>query len=63
MLCLNFRWKADCIQITNESEAKFAEMKRNFDNLRSNNEKIYSDLNDFKRRELEVPYFIKINFH
>ena len=58
MFRLNFRWKADCIQITNESETKFAEMKRNFDNLRSNNEKLYSELNDFKRRELEVFVFV-----
>jgi hypothetical protein len=40
--------------ITKESEAKFTEMKKNFDNLRSNYEKLYKELQDFKRKEVEV---------
>jgi hypothetical protein len=44
------RWKEECHVITKESEAKFTEMKKNFDNLRSNYEKLYKELQDFKRK-------------
>jgi hypothetical protein len=40
--------------ITQQSEAKFNEMKKNFENLRQNNEHLNSDLQELRRRELQV---------
>jgi hypothetical protein len=40
--------------ITNQSESKFNEMKKNFENLRQHNEKLISDLHLIKQKEIEV---------
>ena len=56
------RWKEECHVITKESEAKFAEMKKNFDNLRSNYERLYKELQNFKQKEVEVAQDFIRNF-
>lgn len=48
------KWKEECHTITNQSEAKFNEMKKNFENLRQYNEKLARELQDAKRKEVEV---------
>ena len=48
------RWKEECQTITQQSEVKFNEMKKNFENIRANNEKIYNELQNSKRKEHEV---------
>lgn len=40
--------------ITSQSEAKFNEMKKNFENLRAHNEKLAQDVQELRRREVEV---------
>ena len=39
--------------ITNQSEVKFIEMKKNFDNLRQYNEKLLADIQFMKQKETE----------
>jgi hypothetical protein len=56
------KWKEECHSITNQSEAKFAEMKKNFENLMSNNEKLTSDLYELRQKELEVHNFFVNKF-
>ena len=46
--------------MTSQSEAKFNEMKKNFENIRLNNEKMYGDLQDSKRKEHEVLFFLNL---
>ncbi len=46
--------------ITNQSESKFNEMKKNFENLRQHNEKLISDLHLMKQKEIEVTNLQKI---
>ena len=43
--------------ITNQSEAKFNEMKKNFENIRSHNETLYKELQEWKRKEVDVNIF------
>ena len=52
------RWKEECHSITQQSEAKFTEMKNNFDNIRVHNEKLVHDLQEMRIRDLEVGSFI-----
>ena len=47
------KWKEECHSITNKSEAKFVEMKNNFENLKINNEKLRGESNELKQKELE----------
>jgi hypothetical protein len=48
------KWKEECHAITNQSEAKFNEMKKNFENLRLVNEKLAREIQDARRRDVEV---------
>lgn len=56
MNCIFFRWKEECHAITQQSEAKFNEMKKNFENLRQTNEKINNELQELRRKEVEVNF-------
>jgi hypothetical protein len=48
------KWKEECHTITNQSEAKFTEMKKNFENLRLTNDKLAHEIQDSRRREVDV---------
>ena len=48
------RWKEECHTITKQSELKFLEIKKNYDYLKQNNERLMAELNDFRRKQLEV---------
>jgi hypothetical protein len=54
------RWKEECHMITNQSEVKFIEMKKNFDNLRQYNEKLLADIQLAKQKETENEHSIGI---
>ena len=48
------KWKEECHAITSQSEAKFSEMRKNFENLKQNNEKLSADLRQLQLSELQV---------
>lgn len=48
------KWKEECHTITSQSEAKFSEMRKNFENLKQNNEKLTGDLRQYQQSELQV---------
>ena len=48
------KWKEECHTITNQSEAKFEVMRKNFEHLRLNNEKLMKELNEARKKDLEV---------
>ena len=59
MIVINLkRWKEECHMITNQSESKFNEMKKNFENLRQHNEKLIADLHLLKQKEIEVIFCV-----
>ena len=48
------RWKEECHVITTQSEQKINELRLNLDNLRSYNDKLLLEIQEAKRREIEV---------
>ena len=48
------KWKEECHSITSQSEAKFSEMKRNFENLKQVNELLAKELQECRKRDVEV---------
>lgn len=50
------KWKEECQVLTTQSEAKFNEMKKNFENLRLHNEKLTNDIQELRRKEAEVAH-------
>ncbi|RMZ95770.1 sodium channel and clathrin linker 1-like [Brachionus plicatilis] len=47
------KWKEECHTITQQSEAKFLEMKNNFENLRHHSEKLTHDLQQMRVKDLD----------
>ncbi len=47
------KWKEECHVITQQSEAKFGEMRRNFENLKRQNEKLAGECCELRQREVE----------
>jgi predicted nuclease with TOPRIM domain len=48
------KWKEECHSITNQTEIKFNEMKKNYDNLKLHSEQLSKELAEARRREVEV---------
>jgi hypothetical protein len=57
---LTFRWKEECHSLTQVSELKFIEMKKNFDNLKQNNEKLFNELQTFKIDKYKVKHKLRL---
>jgi hypothetical protein len=53
------KWKEECHTITNQSEAKFNEMKKNFENMRLVNERLAREIQDSRIKEVDVRTFVR----
>jgi len=54
------KWKEECHMITKNSEMKFGEMRKNFDNLKKQNDKLSGECYELRQRELENEKMIGI---